>query len=78
MIARRIEEFGGRAMLLNFAGPTNNNVLFGERLKLAGKAGEEIDLGHVGLVTRVNRDVLDNLCFAGQVPVIPSMCETDA
>src|SRR5881409_1630657 len=26
-IASRIEEFGGRAMPLNFVGPTNNNVL---------------------------------------------------
>ncbi len=77
-IARRIEEFGGRAMPLNFVGPTNNNVLYGERLTLPGKDGEQIDLGAVGQVTRVNREVLDNLCFAGQVPVIPSMCETAA
>jgi acetylglutamate kinase len=28
-------------------------------------------------VTRVDRDTLDNLCFAGQVPVIPSVCETE-
>ena len=31
-LAKRIEEFGGRAMPLNFAGAANNNVLFGERL----------------------------------------------
>ena len=77
-IARRIEEFGGRAMPLNFVGETNNNVLFGERLTLPGKDGEPIDLGSVGHVTRVDRETLDNLCYAGQVPVIPSMCETDA
>jgi acetylglutamate kinase len=76
-IARRIEEFGGRAMPLNFVGETNNNVLFGEKLTLTGKDGEPIDLGAVGHVTRVDREVLDNLCYAGQVPVIPSMCETD-
>jgi acetylglutamate kinase len=75
-IAKRIEEFGGRAMPLNFVGETNNNVLVGERLTLAGKDGEEIDLGAVGHVTKVDREILDNLCYAGQVPVIPSMCET--
>lgn len=76
-IAERIEQFGGRAMPLNFVGPTNNNVLFGERLLLTGRDGELQDLGFVGQVTRVKREILDNLCFAGQVPVIPSMCETD-
>src|SRR5262245_27976851 len=75
-IAARIEELGGRAMPLNFTGETNNNVLFGERLTLTGDGGEEIDLGHVGRVTRVDRDTIENLCYAGQVPVIPSMAET--
>ena len=77
-LATRIEEFGGRAMPLNFGGETNNNVLFGERLTLPGKNGESIDLGAVGHVTRVDREALDNLSYAGQVPVIPSMCETAA
>jgi acetylglutamate kinase len=76
-IAARIEEFGGRAMPLNFHGETKNNVLFGERLSLNGTNGQPIDLGHVGRVTRVDRDTIDNLCYAGQVPVIPSMCETE-
>lgn len=73
-IAARIEEFGGRAMPLNFMGETDNNVLFGERLTLSGDDGKPVDLGHVGHVTRVDRDTVDNLCYAGQVPVIPSMC----
>lgn len=75
-LAKRIEEFGGRAMPLNFVGESNNNVLFGERLTLPGKNGEQIDLGAVGNVTRVDRDTIENLSYAGQVPVIPSMCET--
>lgn len=74
-IAARIEEYGGRAMPLNFMGETNNNVLFGEALTLTGEKGEQVDLGFVGAVTRVDRDVIDNLCYAGQVPVIPCMCE---
>lgn len=70
-LARRIEELGGRAMNLNFQ---TTNVLFGERITLAGPAGEELDLGHVGRVTRVDRTTIENLCYAGQVPIIPSMC----
>ena len=70
-ITEKIEQFGGRAMSLNFKG---TNVLFGERLKIDGPDGEPLDLGHVGDVTRVDRMTIDNLCYAGQVPVIPSMC----
>ena len=70
-IAKRIEEFGGRAMPLNFR---TTNVLFGEKLLLDGAGGEKIDLGHVGRVTRVDRTTIENLSYAGQVPVIPSMC----
>lgn len=70
-IAARIEEFGGRAMPLNFR---TTNVLFGERLTLPGRDGERVDLGHVGRVTRVDRTTIENLCYADQVPVIPSMC----
>lgn len=70
-IAARIEELGGRAMNLNFK---TTNVLFGQRLSIPGGDGEPMDLGYVGTVTRVDRMVLDNLCYAGQIPVIPSMC----
>jgi acetylglutamate kinase len=69
-IAAEIEKLEGRAMNLNFK---TTNVLFGERLQLEGEDGP-IDLGHVGRVTRVDRLTIDNLCYAGQVPVIPSMC----
>lgn len=70
-IFQRIEELGGRAAPLNFR---TTNVLFGERIELPGDAGESIDLGHVGHVTRVDRTTIENLCYAGIVPVIPSMC----
>ncbi len=72
-LARQIEEIGGRAMSLNFR---TNNVLFGRRLELLDD-GKPIDLGHVGYVTRVDRPVIENLCYAGQVPIIPSMCLAD-
>jgi acetylglutamate kinase len=70
-IANRIEELGGRSAPLNFR---RVNVLFGERITLPGTDGEPIDLGYVGQVTNVDRTTIDNLCYAGIVPVIPSMC----
>jgi acetylglutamate kinase len=69
-LAGQIEELGGRAMPLNFR---TTNVLFGRRITLSGEDGQPIDLGHVGEVTRVDRTTIENLCYAGQVPVIPSM-----
>lgn len=74
-LARQIESLGGRAMNLNFQ---TTNVLFGHRIQLDGADGQSLDLGYVGTVTRVDRTVIDNLCYAGQVPVIPSMCVDDA
>jgi acetylglutamate kinase len=74
-LARQIEELGGRAMPLNFR---TTNVLFGERISLAEETGDKIDLGHVGRVTRVDRTTVENLCYAGQVPVIPSMALDEA
>ena len=73
-IANKIEELGGRAMPLNFK---SNNVLFGQKLRLSDAAGEQVDLGHVGEITRVDRMVIENLSYAGTVPVIPSMCLSD-
>lgn len=70
-IFRRMEELGGRAAPLNFR---TTNVLFGQRTTAPGKDGETIDLGFVGRITRVDRTTIDNLCYAGIVPVIPSMC----
>ncbi len=69
-LVAKLEEYGGRAMSLNFL---STNVLFGERLTLPGPDGEPLDLGHVGEVTRVDRLTIDNLAYAGQGPVIPSM-----
>lgn len=70
-IAGQIEKLGGRAMTLNFS---STPVLEGQKLVL-DEDGEAIDLGFVGEVTSVDRRVIDNLCYAGQIPVIPSMCE---
>ena len=72
-LARRINELGGLAQALNFK---TTNVLRGERIDLPGENGNPIDLGYVGNVTRVDRATIENLCHAGIVPVIPSMCMT--
>ncbi len=69
-LVAKLEEYGGRAMSLNFL---STNVLFGETLALDGPDGEQLDLGYVGEVTKVDRLTIDNLMYAGQVPVIPSM-----
>src|SRR5207253_811543 len=71
MISHRIEEFGGRAMPLNFR---TTNVLTGRRVQLPGENGQPVDLGFVGEVTSVDRATIENFCYAGTVPVIPSMC----
>ena len=73
-LANRFEKIGGRAMTLNFE---STPVLQGKILKLQDEDGSDIDLGFVGEVTRVERLVIDNLCYAGQTPFIPSMCETE-
>ncbi len=72
-LVAKIEEYGGRAMSLNFL---STNVLFGEKLALTSPEGAPVDLGFVGEVTRVDRLTIDNLTYAGQVPVIPSMAIT--
>ena len=72
-ITERMEALGGRAMNLSFE---TTNVLFGERLQLDGGAG--VDLGFVGEVNRVDRNVIESLSYTDQVPVIPSMCEGPA
>jgi acetylglutamate kinase len=69
-LADRIEQFGGRSEPLNFR---TTNVLHGERMTLTGDGGEILDLGHVGNVLAVERATIENLCYAGSVPVIPSM-----
>ena len=70
-LADDFEKIGGRAMTLNFE---SSPVLYGERIQLADDDGSPVDLGHVGKVTKVDRIVVDNLCYAGQTPFIPSMC----
>ena len=75
-IGQQIEALEGRAMTLNCVEGANHLVLHGERLTLDAPEGPT-DLGHVGHITRVDRQVIENLCYSGQVPVIPSVCVDD-
>jgi len=70
-LAARVAVLGGQAKPLNFR---TRNVLFGERMTLSGPAGEPVDLGFVGQVSRVDCEPILELCHSGVVPVIPSMC----
>ena len=57
-LAEMIEDIGGRAMTLNFE---STPVLFGEPLDLV-LDGENVDLGFVGQVTRIDQTVIHNMC----------------
>jgi acetylglutamate kinase len=73
-ITHEMERLGGRAMNLSVH---TTNVLFGSKLILQDEVDGELDLGFVGEVTRVDRDVIENLAYTDQVPIIPSMCEDE-
>ncbi len=49
------------------------NCLRGQRLTLPGPNGEQIDLGRVGEVTDIDRDLLLTTCRGGTIPVLPSI-----
>ncbi len=70
-LTNEIERLGGRAMNLSFK---TTNVLFGTKLLLEEPGSDPIDLGFVGQVTRVDRQVIESLTYTEQIPVIPSMC----
>ncbi|MCS7167782.1 MAG: acetylglutamate kinase [Gemmatales bacterium] len=69
-IVQRIQQFGGRAIGLHTG---SLRVLFGQKLFLETEAGQRVDLGRVGRITRVETQVIENVCAAGVVPVIPSL-----
>lgn len=69
-ILRRIREVGGRAVGLHRPPLA---VLTGRRLTLPGEDGNPIDLGHVGMVTRVDTELIHSFCLGRVIPVIPSL-----
>ena len=65
-----VRALGGRAVPMSFR---SQNVLLGERLTMKDDQGGEIDLGRVGHVTHINRELLTATCRAGAIPIIPSV-----
>jgi acetylglutamate kinase len=71
-IERQIRQLNGRAVGM-ISGSLH--CLFGERLLLPDADGRLLDLGRVGRVTRIDGDLLRDLCAASVVPVIPSLAQ---
>jgi acetylglutamate kinase len=73
-IVDEINAQGGDAIGLSYQ---TVNCLIGKRLTLAGSQGEQIDLGRVGEVTDIDRDLLLSTCREGRIPVLPSVALDD-
>ena len=66
----QIRERGGQAVGLSYL---TQNVLTAQKLVLRGEHGEPIDLGYVGEVVDIDRELLLKTCRSGAIPVIPSI-----
>jgi len=69
-LVEEIERQGGDAVGLSYL---TVNCLRGQQLKLPGEHGELVDLGRVGEVTDIDRDLLLTTCRGGRIPVLPSI-----
>jgi len=69
-LVRQIRELGGDAVGLSYL---TWNVLHGEKLELPDDSGQPIDLGFVGRVLDVNREMLLATLAKGTIPIIPSI-----
>ena len=69
-LVERIRQLGARSTGLHFG---SENVLTASPLKVTTADGTETDLGHVGHVHTVDRDLLNRVCSTGTIPVIPSI-----
>lgn len=66
----QIKSFGGNAVALSE--PFGSNVLYGKKATIKDDAGENVDLGWVGELTRVDVQKIEEYCDQGIIPVIPS------
>jgi len=69
-LVRQIREREGQAVGFSYL---TQNVLTAERLTLRSDDGEPLDLGYVGEVVGVDRELLLKTCRSGAIPVIPSI-----
>ena len=65
-----INRQGGNARGLSYL---TSNCLVGKKLSLTDDNGEPIDLGCVGHVVDIDRNLLRQVCEDGMIPVIPSV-----
>jgi acetylglutamate kinase len=73
-LADQIRTLGGKAVGLHLY---SENVLLGTRLTLPDEKGEPVDLGRVGFVSGIRREILHATCRAGSIPVLPSIALDD-
>ncbi|MCX7420797.1 MAG: acetylglutamate kinase [Planctomycetia bacterium] len=69
-LVEEIRRQGGNAIGLSFR---SQNCLIGKKLELPGADGQPVDLGFVGEVVDIDRRLLEDVCAAGIIPVIPSV-----
>jgi len=74
-LVNELNRQGGQATGLSYL---SENVLFGRRLSLKSETGEELDLGWVGEVDRIDRSVLDRVTSARTIPVLPCIALDDS
>ncbi|MCP4506067.1 MAG: acetylglutamate kinase, partial [Fuerstiella sp.] len=67
-IVESLKRHGATATALHFQ---TENALIAEKLELKTGSGKAIDLGHVGHVTGIDRELLSRVCSTGTIPVIP-------
>jgi acetylglutamate kinase len=69
-LVRQIQERKGQAVGFSYL---TQNVLTANKLVLHDDRGAPLDLGYVGEVVGVNRELLLKTCRSGAIPVIPSI-----
>ena len=74
-LVEQIKFYGGSAVALSDA--LDTNVLYGRKATLKDDSGQEVDLGWVGEVTRVDVDKIIECCNRGEIPIIPSYTVVD-
>ena len=74
-LVEQIKFYGGSAVALSDA--LDTNVLYGRKATLKDDSGQEVDLGWVGEVTRVDVDKIVECCNRGEIPIIPSYTVVD-
>jgi acetylglutamate kinase len=69
-LVRQINQEGGEAVGLHYR---SQNCLFAEKLLLPSTDGAPIDLGYVGEVVDIDRQLLLDAVNHGRIPVLPSV-----